>query len=33
MDYNNLISKRLGGKYFYQTNYYKFEKYSNIKKE
>ena len=33
MDYNNLISKRLGGKYFYQTNYYKFEKYSNIKNQ
>lgn len=32
MNFNNLISSRLGGINFYQTNYYKFEKYSNIKK-
>lgn len=31
MNYNKLISSRLGGENFYQTSYYKFEKYSNLK--
>lgn len=33
MEFNDLISSRLGGKDFYQTSYYKFEKYSNYKKD
>lgn len=31
MNFNELISNRLGGPSFYQTNYYKFEKYSTLK--
>ena len=31
MDFKKLISNRLGGEYFYQNSYYKFEKYSNLK--
>ena len=33
MDFNKLISKRLGGEMFYQNSYYKFEKYSTLKNE
>ena len=33
MNYENKISKRLGGKDFFQTSYYKFEKFSQIKKQ
>lgn len=33
MYYENLISKRLGGKDFYKNSYYKFEKYSQLKRE
>ena len=33
MNFNELISIRLGGPSFYQTNYYKFEKYCAIKKK
>lgn len=32
MDFKNLISKRLGGVEFYRNSYYKFEKYSNLKR-
>ncbi|MCI5745361.1 MAG: aminotransferase class I/II-fold pyridoxal phosphate-dependent enzyme [Erysipelotrichaceae bacterium] len=32
MDFNQLISKRLGGENFYKNSYYKFEKYSLLKK-
>ena len=31
MDFNELISNRLGGPSFYKTSYYKFEKYSLLK--
>lgn len=33
MEFEKLISNRLGGKDFYQTGYYKFEKYANLKKQ
>ncbi len=33
MEFENLISNRLGGSDFYKTNYYKFEKYSNLKRK
>ncbi len=33
MEFNQLISNRLGGANFYKTSYYKFEKYSNLKKK
>ena len=33
MEYKNFISSRLGGISFYQNSYYKFEKYSNLKKQ
>lgn len=33
MNFENMISKRLGGSNFYQTSYYKFEKYANLKQK
>ena len=33
MNDNELISTRLGGKDFFKTSYYKFEKFSQIKKQ
>ena len=33
MNDDELISTRLGGKDFFKTSYYKFEKFSQIKKQ
>ena len=33
MDFSNMISNRLNGKDFYLNSYYKFEKYSNLKRK
>ena len=33
MDFEKLISKRLGGVDFYKNGYYKFEKYTMLKQE